>query len=138
MDACGSLACEGGLASACTRSVDPLRDGMKVTCAPNSEAVKLSVHPVHPVHPNLCAHYDSWPALESTSARCGQCRASVLTQPYGGRCDRYCASFGKVCIAAAEEVKKDCNESKSARCDEEIKGESHMICTCHFPTSVTA
>ena len=39
---------------------------------------------------------------------CGDCMALVLAEKYGGRCDRYCESFGQVCIMAAEEQEENC------------------------------
>lgn len=51
-DSCGSLACIGGTPSACNRTVDPARDGMRVTCAPattttTTTTTKLVPGPIH-------------------------------------------------------------------------------------------
>lgn len=61
---------------------------------------------------------------------CGECMALVKTAPYNGRCDTYCESFGQVCIMAAEEKDENCEIKYEARCDEEIKDTSDMLCKC--------
>lgn len=74
----------------------------------------------------------NWPNLK-WNKYCNDCTALVLTEPYGGRCDNYCASFGHECVAAAEEVADNCQELWSGRCDQSITGTSDMLCTCQLP-----
>eukprot|EP00933_Yihiella_yeosuensis_P071532 TRINITY_DN79733_c0_g1_i1.p1 TRINITY_DN79733_c0_g1~~TRINITY_DN79733_c0_g1_i1.p1 ORF type:complete len:945 (-),score=167.42 TRINITY_DN79733_c0_g1_i1:350-3184(-) len=76
-----------------------------------------------------CAEYSSWPNIDR-GVTCSGCTALVVTEPYGGRCDRYCRSFGHVCKAAAEEVEENCEVKYTAKCDEPISGTSDMLCTC--------
>jgi len=81
-----------------------------------------------PPRTDTCADYDAWPDVDAVT--CSGCTALVLTAPYGGRCDRYCESFGHVCIAAAEEQNENCQVSYSNECSEAISGTSDMLCTC--------
>ncbi|CAE7197036.1 pkgB [Symbiodinium natans] len=53
-----------------------------------------------------CAAYDSWP--EKDNVQCSGCTALINAAPFGGRCDKYCESFGHVCYQAAEEVNENC------------------------------
>ena len=76
-----------------------------------------------------CAPFAEWPDVDG-GVTCGGCRALVKAGPYGGRCDRYCASFGHRCTAAAEEVAEDCVVKESKRCDEAIPDTSDILCTC--------
>mmetsp|Transcript_30345 Transcript_30345/g.56893 ORF Transcript_30345/g.56893 Transcript_30345/m.56893 type:complete len:376 (+) Transcript_30345:51-1178(+) len=76
-----------------------------------------------------CAPFAEWPNVDR-GVTCGGCRALVLTAPYGGRCDTYCASFGHTCIAAAEEKAETCEEDAPKACNEVIAGTSDMLCTC--------
>jgi len=124
-DACGSLACEGGVAGDCVREVLPERDGMKVTCAA-SGAASGDVAPG-----SKCAPFSDWPDVDGVT--CEGCTALVLTDYYEGRCDLYCESFGHVCAAAAEEVNEDCQVLQAHKCSERIVGTSDMLCTCHRP-----
>jgi len=66
---------------------------------------------------------------------CGSCRALVSTAPYGGRCDKYCESFGHACVEAAEESDESCSVKYSARCEQVIHDTSDMLCTCQSPTA---
>ena len=54
-----------------------------------------------------CAPFSEWPDVDR-GVTCGGCKALVLAAPYQGRCDRYCASFGHRCTAAAEEKSESC------------------------------
>lgn len=76
-----------------------------------------------------CASFSLWPNVDR-HVTCGGCTALVLTGPHGGRCDKYCASFGHVCKAAAEEVNENCQVKYSVGCNEAIQGTSDMLCTC--------
>eukprot|EP00930_Biecheleria_cincta_P002754 TRINITY_DN103750_c0_g1_i1.p1 TRINITY_DN103750_c0_g1~~TRINITY_DN103750_c0_g1_i1.p1 ORF type:complete len:591 (+),score=76.80 TRINITY_DN103750_c0_g1_i1:73-1845(+) len=76
-----------------------------------------------------CASYQEWPDVVN-GVTCGQCTALVRTAGYTGRCDAYCASFGHVCVAAAEEKDNDCQVREQKRCDEDIGGTSDMLCSC--------
>jgi len=76
-----------------------------------------------------CDPFTAWPHVDN-GVTCSQCTALVLTHPYGGRCDRYCGSFGHVCVAAAEERGETCQVLREHSCDEEIRGTSDMLCTC--------
>ena len=66
---------------------------------------------------------------------CGNCMALVLTEPYGGRCDRYCESFGQVCVMAAEEEEENCQVKYEASCNEAISGTSDVLCQCAKPNA---
>eukprot|EP00931_Biecheleriopsis_adriatica_P042894 TRINITY_DN2447_c0_g1_i3.p1 TRINITY_DN2447_c0_g1~~TRINITY_DN2447_c0_g1_i3.p1 ORF type:complete len:887 (-),score=130.08 TRINITY_DN2447_c0_g1_i3:97-2367(-) len=76
-----------------------------------------------------CADFAAWPNVDG-GRTCAGCTALVLTAPYGGRCDRYCESFGHVCIAAAEEQNEDCEVKYHEQCSEAITDTSDMLCTC--------
>mmetsp|Transcript_26364 Transcript_26364/g.49529 ORF Transcript_26364/g.49529 Transcript_26364/m.49529 type:complete len:698 (-) Transcript_26364:151-2244(-) len=78
-----------------------------------------------------CAGFEEWPNVDGV--QCPDCTALVRTGPYGGRCDRYCESFGHVCFQAAEEMSENCEVKYEARCDEPITGTSDMLCSCHRP-----
>merc|ERR550534_1248837 len=56
--------------------------------------------------------------------------ALVETAPYGNRCDRYCESFGHVCVAAAEEENDNCEVKFHTPCDVEFTMTSDMLCKC--------
>jgi hypothetical protein len=87
--------------------------------------------------PASCAPFDAWPDLDN-GVTCKSCTALVLTEPHGGRCDTFCASFGHVCVAAAEEENENCEVKYIASCDQEISGTSDMLCTCELPSTTTA
>lgn len=76
-----------------------------------------------------CAPFSEWPDVDR-GVTCGGCKALVLAAPYQGRCDRYCASFGHRCTAAAEEKSESCEAEEEKRCDEEISDTSDILCTC--------
>ena len=61
---------------------------------------------------------------------CDNCMALVETAPYGNRCDRYCESFGHVCIEAAEEMDENCQVKYKKPCDQPIESTSDMLCKC--------
>lgn len=61
---------------------------------------------------------------------CGNCMALVLAEKYGGRCDRYCESFGQVCIKAAEEQEENCEVKYEVPCNQAITGTSDILCQC--------
>ena len=61
--------------------------------------------------------------------------ALVLTAPYGGRCDRYCESFGHVCVGAAEEKDDNCEVAYTKPCNEAIPDTSDMLCKCVKPNA---
>jgi len=75
-----------------------------------------------------CAPYSEWPALESSI--CGNCLALVPTQPYGGKCKKYCESFDHKCVFAAEEVDDRCLPLSRYGCDEEVAETDDMLCQC--------
>ncbi|CAJ1354121.1 unnamed protein product [Effrenium voratum] len=79
-----------------------------------------------------CSPFGDWPQVDGVT--CGGCRALVQTTSYN-RCDRYCESFGHVCVAAAEEVADNCEILEDKACDEEILGTSDMLCTCKLSTA---
>ncbi len=56
--------------------------------------------------------------------------ALVLAEKYGGRCDRYCESFGQVCIKAAEEQEENCEVKYEVPCNQAITGTSDILCQC--------
>ncbi|CAK9046695.1 Beta-glucuronidase [Durusdinium trenchii] len=58
---------------------------------------------------------------------CGDCVALVLAEKYGGRCDRYCESFGQVCVRAAEERDENCEVKYEASCNEAITGNQILV-----------
>jgi len=76
-----------------------------------------------------CDPYQEWPDVVN-GVTCEQCTALVRTAGYRGRCDTYCASFGHICVAAAEEKDNDCQVREKKQCDEEIRGTSDMLCSC--------
>lgn len=76
-----------------------------------------------------CVEFQFWPSVDN-GVTCQACTALVLTASYGGRCDRYCESFGHVCIAAAEEEDETCRVKENKQCNEEIAGTSDMLCSC--------
>jgi len=77
-----------------------------------------------------CDPVESWPNVDN-GVTCPPCGALVLTEPYRGRCDKYCESIpGHTCVAAAEERDETCQVLENKRCDEEIKDTSDMLCTC--------
>ena len=79
-----------------------------------------------------CNAFSEWPNVDN-GVTCEDCMALVLTAPYGGRCDKYCESFGHVCVMAAEESAEDCNVKFSKACTEAISGTSDMLCQCVLP-----
>jgi len=76
-----------------------------------------------------CSPYAQWPNIDN-GVTCGRCTALVSTRGYGGRCSKYCESFGHACVAAAEEVDETCGVRYTSSCDERIAGTSDMLCTC--------
>jgi len=84
---------------------------------------------------DCCANLDDWPAIKH-GQRCGNCMALVETEPYDGRCARYCQSLGEKfgqeyeCLAAAEEVDDNCEVKYVSDCDTKIAGTSDMLCSC--------
>merc|ERR1712039_565057 len=106
---------------------------MLCTCHSASYVPSSSPTPTHPV----CDEFSAWPHIDG-GVTCGSetCTALVHTQPYGGRCDVYCESFGHMCAGAAEEMNENCEVKERAQCDEEIAGTSDMLCTCHSASYV--
>lgn len=86
--------------------------------------------------PLTCASRRTWPNLKD-GITCEACTALVLTEPYGGRCDKYCESFGHSCVSAAEEVEDNCEVLHSKGCGEAITGTSDMLCTCRGEEGAT-
>ncbi|CAK9096309.1 unnamed protein product [Durusdinium trenchii] len=82
-----------------------------------------------------CQSYDKWPFVKD-GRTCSGCMALVKTEPFGGRCDKYCESFGHECVTAAEEVNNNCAIKYSQDCDKPIEGTSDMLCTCRLQTAV--
>ena len=94
-----------------------------------------------------CASYSHWPNIAvgwsgaNKGITCGNCLALVQTNPYDGRCSKYCQSFGHICAHAAEEKDDNCMETSTPyNCDDTIIGDtpggtSDMLCTCIKPTS---
>jgi len=78
---------------------------------------------------SACDAFSQWPNIKG-GVTCNSCRALVLTAPYGGRCDRYCQSFGHSCAAAAEEENDNCQVKYSTSCNQPITDTSDMLCTC--------
>merc|ERR1712048_58286 len=76
-----------------------------------------------------CASMGNWKDVKH-GVTCNNCAALVSTQPYQGRCDKYCESFGHVCIAAAEEHNNDCDVLYRAKCGQKISDTSDMLCVC--------
>jgi len=81
-----------------------------------------------------CAPFAEWPDVDN-GVTCAGCTALVLTEPYEGRCDNFCSSFGHICLGAAEEEEENCRVKYSVACDEQITGTSDMLCTCAQPSS---
>jgi len=79
-----------------------------------------------------CKSFAEWPEVDS-GVTCDSCTALVHTAPYGGRCDRYCESFGHVCVSAAEEVADNCDVKFVGSCSAPIEHTSDMLCRCHKP-----
>eukprot|EP00931_Biecheleriopsis_adriatica_P072070 TRINITY_DN4608_c0_g1_i1.p1 TRINITY_DN4608_c0_g1~~TRINITY_DN4608_c0_g1_i1.p1 ORF type:complete len:1027 (-),score=162.98 TRINITY_DN4608_c0_g1_i1:267-3347(-) len=86
---------------------------------------------------DCCEEFSLWPDVDN-GVTCGSCMALVRTEPYNGRCDQYCESFGHVCVAAAEEENEDCRVRYVKACNEEIQDTSDMLCTCRRPDVVNA
>jgi len=84
-----------------------------------------------------CVPFSQWPNVDN-GVTCGGCKALVLTQPYSGSCGSYCASFGHVCVAAAEERAESCAEAYAGSCGTPISGTSDMLCTCRLPSAEPA
>jgi hypothetical protein len=103
-----------------------------------SLSVRLSPDPGRPHRETLiCAAFDYWPDIDN-GVTCGNCAAIVSTSPYGGRCDRYCESFGHVCVAAAEEMSEQCVIQVNYGCDADIPVSSDMLCQCQHPPTTTS
>jgi len=103
------------------------------TPAPASGSPAPAPAPAPPVAGGACCKpFSDWPNVDG-GVTCGGCTALVKAQPYGGRCDRYCESFGQVCVAAAEETNENCEVSYSSPCDVPITGTSDILCTCQSP-----
>eukprot|EP00435_Cladocopium_sp_Y103_P061611 s423_g23.t1 len=76
-----------------------------------------------------CKNMKQWPDVDN-GVTCGDCMALILADKYGGRCDRYCESFGQVCIMAAEEQEENCEVKYEVPCDQAITGTSDILCKC--------
>jgi len=102
------------------------------------ETVPVSPSPMTTPRPasSSCAAFDEWPDVDN-GVVCKSCTALVLTEPHGGRCDTFCASFGHVCVAAAEEENENCEVKYETPCDQEITSTSDMLCTCELPSTKT-
>eukprot|EP00931_Biecheleriopsis_adriatica_P057984 TRINITY_DN3444_c0_g2_i1.p1 TRINITY_DN3444_c0_g2~~TRINITY_DN3444_c0_g2_i1.p1 ORF type:complete len:757 (-),score=116.40 TRINITY_DN3444_c0_g2_i1:25-2295(-) len=98
-----------------------------------------NVNPAPPAPPvpstDDCAAFGVWPDVDGVT--CAGCTALVMTAPHGGRCDRYCESFGHICIAAAEEQDENCQVQYQRGCNEPISGTSDMLCTCQADQGTT-
>ena len=79
-----------------------------------------------------CNPFSRWPNVDN-GVTCEDCMALVLTAPYGGRCDKYCESFGHICVAAAEERSESCAVQDVKACNEVIADTSDMLCKCVLP-----
>jgi len=86
------------------------------------------------VEPGCCVPYNNWPLVDN-GVTCGDtCTALVqVDDSNDGKCDKYCASFGHVCVASAEEVDENCQVKYTGSCGSPIRGTSDMLCTCHRP-----
>jgi len=78
-----------------------------------------------------CFDFGQWPDVDGVT--CSECTALVSTAAYGGRCDRYCETFGHMCVGAAEEVEENCKVKYAVRCDQAIQDTSDMLCSCKLP-----
>eukprot|EP00411_Alexandrium_monilatum_P116938 CAMPEP_0175658898 /NCGR_PEP_ID=MMETSP0097-20121207/13658_1 /TAXON_ID=311494 /ORGANISM="Alexandrium monilatum, Strain CCMP3105" /LENGTH=239 /DNA_ID=CAMNT_0016965009 /DNA_START=29 /DNA_END=744 /DNA_ORIENTATION=+ len=117
--------CEGGADDACVASSPPSLTAGSLLL---QQASKVR-HELLLETEGSCAPFKDWPHVDK-GVTCASCTALVLTGPYGGRCDRYCESFGHVCVAAAEERAEGCEVQQARQCSEEIGGTSDMLCTC--------
>lgn len=90
----------------------------------------------------MCEPYSKWPDISDHT--CTSCTAMVLTEPYEGKCEAYCQSFGHECARAAHpEPDAKCLVKKAYACDDTIPDTSVMMCTCQSvkttaPTTTTA
>eukprot|EP00933_Yihiella_yeosuensis_P056347 TRINITY_DN5547_c1_g1_i1.p1 TRINITY_DN5547_c1_g1~~TRINITY_DN5547_c1_g1_i1.p1 ORF type:complete len:452 (-),score=74.04 TRINITY_DN5547_c1_g1_i1:77-1432(-) len=91
-----------------------------------------------------CAPVTEWPDVDHgiackdefvTDPARAHCKALVLTAPHGNRCDKYCESFGHVCVEAAEEERENCRTKYVASCDQYIADTSDMLCSCMKPNA---
>ena len=68
---------------------------------------------------------------------CGNtCTALVRDEwnySYGKQCDRYCESFGHICVAAATDDGNSCNALETFDCSTRVGEVSKMLCTCRKP-----
>eukprot|EP01043_Picozoa_sp_COSAG02_P004585 COSAG02_NODE_121_length_35326_cov_25.450819_17_plen_846_part_00 len=74
----------------------------------------------------------SWPHLDNGLV-CGQCRVLVndFDGLFHGRCDEYCASIGRTCTGAWEELADTCAVESVQSCSEPIPGHtSDALCEC--------
>ena len=130
-----SESCDVQEPKACNEVISPTSDMLCQCVLPNAPASC----PAPPTTastteaPSCCTPFGQWPDVDN-GVTCADCTALVLTAPYGGRCDRYCESFGHVCATAAEESSESCNVQDSKRCDEVISGTSDMLCKCVLPS----
>lgn len=97
------------------------RPGANIETIDNSTGIEESAP--------CCDGYESWPNVD-TGITCAGCTALVLTEPYEGRCDKYCESFGHECFQAAEEVEENCEVKYTQSCNEPVKDTSDMLCSC--------
>lgn len=129
------------LAVSCAGDVTECRrNGMDTsTCAavPLSEAPAMlqrrsTVQHVALRGDGCCEPFSKWPHVDG-NVTCDDCTALVLAKPYGNRCDKYCESFGHVCVLAAEDFHQDCRVKHMVACDEPINGTSDILCKCRLP-----
>jgi len=121
--------CDRAGSDHCAVSGDIILSGGGVTVTTTSSTTSPIV--------SSCAPFADWPNVDN-GVTCAGCTALVLTEPYDGRCEAFCSSFGHVCVASAEEQNENCEVKYSAACDEKITGTSDMLCTCAHRMSSTA
>jgi len=117
--------CEVKYSASCSQTISGTSD-MLCSCARSAQQQPATMPTPQP-SADQCSSFNQWPDVQVT---CGGCRALVATYAAGGRCDRYCASFGHTCVSAAEEQDNDCNIKYSTSCDTPISGTSDMLCSC--------
>jgi len=121
----------------CDQEISDTSDMLCSCRLPDAPASCPASVPAAPVQAApCCASYSQWPHVDN-GVTCDACTALVLTEPYGGRCDEYCASFGHVCVAAAEETAENCDVKHHVPCDQEVSDTSDMLCTCRLPEGST-
>jgi hypothetical protein len=73
-DACGSLACIGGISSECVKVADPIRDGRKVTCAPASnKTLAATTATTTTTAPTEAPHSNTYEKVANVGAWGGLC-----------------------------------------------------------------